>query len=277
MKKLQYLLFAAVLCFASLGVFAQNANIVKKDLSQAEIDRIVKTFTGKEAEFRAALTSYVFNRSATFQTLGMGGQVTGVYRRDSLMGLTGDGRRTEKINFFPMPTTSVVSLEDLEDLGGVTPFALEPSAVSLYNVAYAGKEKIDELNLYVFDVTPKVIPDPKKSKLRLFTGRIWVDDEDLQIVKTKGKAVPETKINKFPVVETWRENVDGKFWFPSYASSNDELVFDNGSSYKIKLRVKYTGYSVGKSDVKILDDEETVEDAPKPVPTPKPSPTPKKP
>lgn len=270
MKRTKNILFAVlVLCFAAFGAFAQNSNIVKTDLSQAEIDRIIRAFTAKEAEFRAALTSYVFSRSATFQTLGMGGQITGVYRRDSLMGLTGDGRRTEKINFFPMPTTSVVSLEDLEDLGGVTPFALEPSAVSQYNVSYVGKEKIDELNLYVFDVTPKVIPDPKKSKLRFFTGRIWVDDQDLQIVKTKGKAVPETKTNKFPVVETWRENVDGKYWFPAYASSNDELIFDNGSSYKIKLRVKYTGYSVGKSDVKILDDEETVVETPTPTPTPK--------
>ena len=66
MKKLHYLLFTAVLCLASFNAFAQQVNIVKKELSQAEIDRIVKTFTSKEAEFRAALTSYVFNRSANF-------------------------------------------------------------------------------------------------------------------------------------------------------------------------------------------------------------------
>ncbi|MCV4640155.1 hypothetical protein OFB62_33150, partial [Escherichia coli] len=78
----------------------------------------------------------------------------------------------------------------------------------------------DELDLFVFDVTPKVIPDPKKSTQRLFIGRIWVDDKDLMIVKSKGKAVPETKNNKFPVVETWRENVDGKYWFPSFATSD---------------------------------------------------------
>ncbi|MBO0237265.1 hypothetical protein, partial [Vibrio parahaemolyticus] len=77
-------------------------------------------------------------------------------------------------------------VEDLEDLGGVNPFAIEPSAIPQYNFTYIGKEKIDELDLFVFDVTPKVIPDPKKSTQRLFIGRIWVDDKDLMIVKSKG-------------------------------------------------------------------------------------------
>ncbi|MBA2621916.1 MAG: hypothetical protein H0U87_12010 [Acidobacteria bacterium] len=282
MKKPKIILFAILtLCFSALGALAQqNANIVKKDLSQSEVDRIVKTFTAKEGEFRGALTNYVFNRSATLQTVGMGGQITGVYRRDSFMSLLGDGTRFEKILFFPMPTMTEMSVtpQDLEDLGGVNPFALEPSAVSQYNFNYVGKEKIDELNLYVFDVTPKVIPDPKKSKLRLFTGRVWVDDTDLQIVKSKGKAVPEDKNNKYPVVETWRENIDGKYWFPAYTSSDDELVFDNGLAVKLKMRVKYTNYRQGKSEVKILDDDEpVVEEKPQPQKTPTPAPTPKKP
>lgn len=272
MKRAKIILFGlAILCFSAIGAFAQTSNIIKKDLSQAEIDRIVKSFTTNEAAFRNALTNYVFDRSANFQTLGMGGQVSGVYRRDSFMSLTADGRRLEKISYFPIPTTSVVTNEDLEDLGGVTPFALEPSAVTQYNFAYVGKEKIDELELYVFDVTPKVKPDPKKSKLRFFTGRVWIEDKDLMIVKSKGKAVPETKDNKFPIVETWRENVDGKYWFPSYASSDDELVFDNGTSYKIKLRVKYNNYRVGRSEVRIVDDDEEIkEEKPKPSPTPPP-------
>ena len=264
-------------CLSVLSVAAQTSNIVRQDLSQAEIDRIVKKFTENEASFRNALTEYVFNRSVTLQTLGMGGQITGLFRRDSFMSLTPSGERMEKINFNPVSTLPLgfVTVEDLEDLGGVTPFALEPSAVNLYNFTYLGKEKIDELNLYVFEVSPKVIPDPKKSKIRLFTGRVWVDDADFMIVKSKGKGVPETKTNKFPVVETWRENVDEKYWFPSFASSDDELLFDNGTSVKLKLRVKYSNYRKGRSTVTIGNDEEEVKDDAKPTPTP--SPTPKKP
>ena len=276
MKKAKIILFGLfILCASAIGAFAQTSNIVKKDLSQAEIDRIIKTFTANEAEFRSALTNYVFNRSATVQTIGMGGQVTGTFRRDSFMSLTEDGRRFEKINFAPISTLTEITVtpEDLEDLGGVNPFALEPSAISQYNFNYIGKEKIDELNLYVFDVTPKEIPNPKKTKLRLFTGRIWVDDQDLLIVKSKGKAVPESKNNKYPVVETWRENIDGKYWFPSYISSDDELVFDSGLAVKLKMRVTYSDYRQGKSEVRILDDDEVIQEEPQP----KPSPTPKKP
>lgn len=268
-RSLAFLLI--VLCFEVAASFGQTAGVVKKDLSPADIDRIIKRFTENEGDFRAALTSYVFNRFATVNIIGLGGQIAGTYRRDSFMTFSQDGGRFEKVLFAPVATTppGFVTPEDLEDLGGVNPFALEPSSVPQYNFSYIGTERIDELNLYVFDVTPKVIPDPKKSKARLFTGRIWVDVEDLMIVKSKGKAVPETKTNKFPIVETTREQVDGKYWFPSDARSDDELVFDNGSVVKIRMRVKYTGYKVGRSEVRILDDDEPV----KPTPTP----TPKKP
>lgn len=255
--------------FFLVAVGFGQSTITKTSLSQPDIDRIIKKFTANEGEFRDALTSYVFNRSATVHIIGLGGQIAGTYRRDSFMTFTQSGERFERVLFAPVATTppGFVTPEDLEDLGGVTPFALEPSSINQYNLIYLGTEKIDELNLYVFDVTPKVIPDPKKSKQRLFTGRVWVDIDDLMIVKSKGKAVPETKDNKFPVVDTYRENIDGKYWFPSYASSDDELVFDNGSVTKIRMRVKYTDYKIGRSEVRILDEE----------PTPTPSPTPKKP
>lgn len=260
--------------FSAVSAFAQGESIQKVPLNQAEVDRIVKNFTDHEAQFRTALTNYVFNRSATVSTIGMGGQITGTFRRDSFMALTQSGERFEKILFAPMPTLTEINVtaQDLEDLGGINPFALEPSAISDYNFNYVGKEKIDDLNLFVFDVTPKFIPDPKKSKLRLFTGRVWVDDRDLMIVKTKGKAVPEDKNNKYPIVETWRENIDGKYWFPTYASSDDELVFDNGQAVKLKMRVKFNNYKLGRTEVRILDD-----DTAEPAPSPSPSPTPKKP
>lgn len=260
----------AVLCFLVTVSFGQGA-IVKRDLSQADIDRIVKKFTANEADFRAALTNYVFNRYATVNIIGLGGQIAGTYRRDSFMTFNQDGSRFEKVLFSPVATTppGFVTPEDLEDLGGVNPFALEPSMVSQYNVSYVGVEHIDDFDLYVFDVRPKVIPDPKKSKLRLFTGRIWVDTGSLMILKSRGKAVPETKENKFPIVETTRDQIDGKYWFPIDARADDELVFDNGDVVKIRMRVKYTDYRLGRSDVRILEDEEPA----KPTPTP----TPKKP
>jgi len=271
MKKCLAFLLIVLITF---GAFAQPAGPVKRDMSPEEINRIIKKVTENEGDFRGALQSYVFNRYATINTIGMGGQITGTYRRDSFMTFTQDGGRFERVLFSPIATTppGFVTPEDLEDLGGVNPFALDPSVVGQYNFSYVGTEKIDDLTLHVFDVRPKVIPDPKKTKLWMFTGRVWVDVDDLMIVKSRGKSVPETKNNKFPIVETTREQIDGKFWFPSDARADDELVFDDGSVVKIRMRVRYADYKVGRSEVRILDDEPA-----KPTPTPTPPPTPQTP
>jgi hypothetical protein len=222
-------------------------------LSQAQIDRIISRFTAKEAQFRRALNSYSFKRDALIQSIGMGGQVIGEYHRVSLFTFDDQGNRYEKISFFPMSSMPEITPEDVEDLGGVEPFALEPSKIGQYNIRYAGKEKIDELNLFIFDVQPKVMPDPKKIKERLFSGRIWVDDQDLQIVKTKGKGVPETKKNKFPTVETYREHIDGKFWFPTYSYADEELVFDNGGSLHVRMRVRYMDFTPTSATLKVTE------------------------
>ncbi len=281
MKKTRIILFSLfVLCFSAIGALAQETPaVVKTDLTQAEIDKIIKNFSENEFNFRQALGSYAYNRDAKVQTIGMGGQITGSFIRNSFMSFKEDGSRFEKILYNPMSTLRgiQVSPEDIDNLGGVNPFAIEPKSVPNYNFTFVGKEKIDELDLYVFDVTPKVLPNPKKSSEKFFSGRIWIDDRDLFIVKSKGKALPEGKDMNgieqvFPVVETWRENVDGKYWFPSLSISDDELVFKNGYVIKIKFRVKYFNYRVGKSTVKVGDEEQEVNDA-KPTPTP----TPKKP
>jgi len=280
MKNTRIILFSLLLfCFSVLNAAAQEtSNIVKASLSQAEIDKIVKKFTANEFNFRQALSIYAFNRNAKIQTIGLGGQVTGTYQRDSYLTFNEDGTRFEKIIFFPVPTLTemTVTAADLENLGGVDPFAIEPKVVNQYNFTFVGKEKIDELDLYVFDVAPKVVPDWKKTTQKYFSGRIWVDDRDLMIVKSKGKAIPEGK-ERFPVVETWRDSVDGKYWFPVLSTSDDDLVFDSGQVVKVRFRVKYSNYRVGRSDVKILDSEEEVKEELKPTPTPTPSPAPKKP
>ena len=225
------------------------------NVSQTQIDEIVRKFTAKETQFRSALNSYAFKRDALLQILGMGGQVTGEYHRVSDFTFDDAGNRYEKINFFPMPSmpAGTVTAEDLEDLGGVNPFALEGAKINQYNFKYIGKERIDELDLYVFDVAPKIMPDAKNTKERFFIGRIWVDDRDLQIVKSKGKAIPETKNNKFPIVETYREQIDGKYWFPTYAYADDDLIFENGTDLRIRMQVKYTDFKVGRGKVTITE------------------------
>jgi hypothetical protein len=257
---------AAAILLAALSVFPaaaqqeqQAARPRPHQLAPAEVERIVRTFTAKETEFRQALNQYRFKRDAVVQTIGMGGQVTGEYRRVSNFTFDDQSNRFERITFFPAPTLTeiTVTTEDIEDLGGIQPFALELAKIGLYNFTYAGKEKIDEVDTYVFDVGPKSIP--KKVSERFFQGRVWVDDQDLQIVKVRGKGVPEGE-QRFPTFETYREQIDGKFWFPTYTSADDELVFKNGQVVRIRMRVRYTDYKRFAGTSKILEEGDIVEE-----------------
>jgi len=255
-KRLKSIALIIGLCLVATSPTVGQALSNSANLQQVDVDRIINTFTAKESQFRKALNEYAFKRDAILQTLGMGGQITGEYHRVSYFTFDDQGNRFEKISYFPMPTFSgSVTQEDLDDLGGIQPFALDPSKLGQYDFKYVGKEKIDELNLFVFDVSPKVLPDPKKTKERFFLGRVWVDDQDYQIVKTKGKGIPETKNNKFPTVETYREQIDGRYWFPTYSYADDELVFENGDTLHVRLQVRYTDFVKASAKVKIIEIE----------------------
>jgi hypothetical protein len=267
-------------CFLASETFAQQqaatkASAVSATGAPVDADRIIRSFTAKETQFRNALNQYSFKRDAVIQTIGQGGQISGEYHRVSTFTFDDSGNRYEKIGFFPMPTLTEinVTIEDLEDLGGVNQFALEASKINQYNFTYAGKERLDELNTYVFDVAPKITPDPKKSKERFFKGRIWVDDQDLQIVKARGKGVPEGKNDRYPSFEIYREHIDGKYWFPTYSYADEELAFPSGQTVHLRALVRYTDFVRGSGKLRIIDDDEIVN---KPSPA-KPSPTPVKP
>jgi hypothetical protein len=254
---------------AGRGRAGQGTTAASREV--VDVGRVVRAFTQKETEFRLALNGYTFTRDAVIQTIGAGDQVTGEYHRTSQFVFDDAGQRFERITHFPVPTLTEVSFtnEDLEDLGGVQPFALEASKIGQYDFTYVGTEKVDELNTYVFDVAPKVMP--KKVSERFFQGRVWVDDRDLQIVKVRGKGVPEGK-QRFPTFETYREQVDGKYWFPTYTSADDLLVFPDGQTVHIRMKVRYTDYKRFQGTVRVIEEGD-----PGDVPEPKPSPPPARP
>jgi hypothetical protein len=235
---------------------AQASRPTSKDGAGAvDVERIVRAFTAKETEFRRALNKYTFTRDAVVQTIGFGGQITGEYNRVSQFVFNDAGERFERITRFPVPTLTEISFtqEDLEDLGGVQPFALEASKINLYNFTYIGREKVDELDTYVFDVAPKVMP--KKESQRFFQGRVWVETDDLQIVKVKGKGVPEGK-QRFPTFETYREQIDGKYWFPTYTYADDDLVFPGGQTVHLRMKVRYADYKLFRGRVRVVEEGE---------------------
>ena len=264
-------LLLAALAAPSARVAAQQAQKISTASAGFDAERVISTFVAKEVEFRRALNQYGFKRDAVVQTIGMGGQISGEYRRTSNFTFGDDGRRFERVVFAPMSSLKEIEVtpEDIEDLSGVQTFALEPSNVDQYNITFAGQERIDELDLYIFDISPKVLPDPKTKK-RLFQGRVWVDQRDLQIVKVRGRGVPEGK-QRFPTFETYRENIDGRYWFPTYTYADEKLTFESGQVVHVRLRIKFTDYARARGSVKILEEGEFVEE-----PAAKPSPTPKR-
>jgi hypothetical protein len=74
----------------------------------------------------------------------------------------------------------------------------------------------------------------------------------LQIVKVRGKGIPETKDAQFPTFETYREQIDGRYWFPTYTYADDDLVFKNGTIH-MRMAVRYTDYKKFGSTVIIKD------------------------
>jgi hypothetical protein len=280
-------LAAAAMCPALAPAQTQNPqttpaagapSVVNRSGSPVDTGRIIRAFTQKETEFRKALNEYAFRRDAVIQTIAFGGQISGEYLRVSSFVFDDSGNRYEKILKFPIPTLTEIQLtaEDLEDLGGVQAFALESSKIHEYDFAYVGKEKIDELDTYVFDVTPKILADArrlaalKKSKAteRYFQGRVWVDDQDLQIVKARGKGVPEFD-QRFPTFETYREQIDGKYWFPTYSYADDQLNFKSGQTVHLRMRVKYTDFQRLRGRATVIEQgDEPETPAAKPTPTP---------
>lgn len=260
-----------------------TASNLAKQISPEEV---IRRFTAKETELREVWKDYSYQQETKLQVLGPANVVSGEFYQVSEFVFNDAGKRQERILKAPPSTIDQTGLrmsqEDRDAFINLQPFALATEDLPNYNVSYIGKEKVDSLNTYVFDVIPKVMSNTRelermrKKELdgKFFQGRIWVDDEDLQIVKTAGKTVPEFK-QRFPKFETYRENIDGRYWFPTYTFGDDYLEFDNFRPH-VRMVVKYKNYRRFQSDVKFLDAEE-VKDETKPGEKPKPDATGTKP
>ena len=219
--------------------------------SQPSIEEIIRRFTEAEAENKIARNNYIFTQDIDIMTIGEAGSVTGRMRRTSDITYDNRSNRIERITFYPPSTLTDLTFtkEDMEDLGGVQPFALTSEDLPKYQVTFLSKEKIDELNTYVFDVKPRKIVKGE----RYLQGKIWVDDKDLQIVKVAGQAVPEVDNQKFPHFESYRENIGDRYWFPTYVYIDDVLVFKKGPSVHLRAIIRYLNYKKFTGGIRIGD------------------------
>ncbi len=229
------------------------------------VEEIIAKFVAKETEFAKAREAYTYRQTARILEYDDGGGVRGKYEmvQDVIFGPNGE--RTERVVYAPVSTLKglILTPRDMQDMRDVQPFVMTIADRPNYDIRYLGPEKVDEIETYVFAVKPKTM----KEGQRYFEGQIWVDQRDLQIVKTYGKGVGILKKKsdeQFPRFETYRDQIDGKFWFPVYTRADDVLHFEGGDQ-RIRMVMKYEDYKQFKSESDIKFGDVIGEPGEKPV------------
>jgi len=243
------------------------------DPAPGQIQNIVQEFAAKEKLFKEARNNYTYHQSNKVEEFGADGDIDGVYEQEWDILYDDSGKRIERVTYAPTETLKrlILTKEDLYAFRNTNPFVLTSDELSEYEVKYLGHVKVDEITAYVFSVRPKELQKGRQ----YFQGVIWVDDRDLQIVKSEGKPVPEPKTkgneNLFPRFTTYREQIDGKYWFPTYTTAEDTLYFSTGSVH-MKEIIRYSEYKQFKSKTRILSATPTDQPNAKPIPeTPPPN------
>jgi hypothetical protein len=206
------------------------------------VEDIIKAFSQKEELFLEERSKYVYQRSVRVVEYGQDGKPAGDFQYTVENKIDTQGGHSERMVKQPEGTLPdlVLQPEDLDTLWRAPLFPFTPGQIANYVLTYAGKEQVDELTTYLFQVKPKQVDRAHA----YFDGLIWVDDHDLAIVKVYGKWVTETgpvfsKEAPFTFFETYRENVDGKFWFPTYVRS-DAMLKVKDREIPLRLTVRWT-------------------------------------
>ena len=270
MKSLRTFSCCLLLLLGAPSLFAQEGPLESTPPKDTTPDEIIKRFAAKETDFAKAREQYTYRQDVHVMTMD-GDTVTGEYREVFDVIFNDEGKRTENVVFAPQSSLEHGGLSldqgDLKDFRNRLPFVLASDEVDEYGILYVGQQQEDELHCYVFDIAPKKIEyanNIEKQK-RYFQGRIWVDDHDFQIVKTYGKTVPDLcgehacnpskrrsdDEHLYPKFTTWRQQIDGRYWFPVYTRADDDLHFKQGDIH-IREIVKYQDYKRFAANSKIL-------------------------
>jgi Peptidase family M48 len=113
---------------------------------------------------------------------------------------------------------------------------------SHYEFHYIRREFLGDVRCLVFDVTPK-----KGSGKGRFLGRVWVEDQDYNIVRLNGTYAPAPRNSYFFHMDSWRLNLIPGYWVPAYIYS-EEGDFSAGVKNKtaFKAQTRIWGYDLKK-------------------------------
>ena len=209
------------------------------------VEEIIRRFSQKEDEYLKSRPNYGFRKSVRIQEFGPDGSVIGEFLRVAQFQKLADGRVAIKTIEKPQSTLQGVYLapEDLDALDRIPAYPLTSGQLAKYDLKFIGRELVDEVDCYIFQAKPKVVERAKA----YFEGVVWVDAKYLEVVKTYGKWVTDQGDTRgiaqlpFSLFETYRGNVDGKYWFPNYLRSDDTLHTKEGD-IPVRLVIKWTDF-----------------------------------
>jgi hypothetical protein len=205
---------------------------------------IIERFSKKEELYQGTRNAYRYQKTIRIQEFGPDGKPAGEFSGTYDLARSGDGKLYEKAEAAPVSTLQYLQFEpeDAQKITRYPAFALTPDQLSKYNLKYLNTEKVDEIDCYIFQVSPKML-DRKQA---LFDGVIWVDQKYLEVVKTYGQWITDLgplhpPTLPFEMFETYRENVDGKYWFPNYSRA-DGVYKMKDHDVPIRVTIKWMNY-----------------------------------
>jgi hypothetical protein len=241
------------------------------------VAQIVEKMGERESAFAAARNDYTFRQDVKFNTISDDtGRPDGEYHQITDISFSSEGRREEHVVFAPQNTIEKVIMteNDFKDIEKKLPFVLTAPELPEYEIDYLGKQRVDELDTFVFDVKPKKYEKGK----RYFQGKVWVDQQDDEIVLINGMTVPQDTRpgheDLSPPYTTYYQQIDGKYWFPTYTKAEGTLHFaaQRGAlSQDVRVRtvVHFSNYKRFRSTATIRYGDEVKDDT-KPPKKPQP-------
>ena len=257
-----FLAVAALLAFAMVSARAQDAGpmtptsratlpapmpVNKPEPPPVPPEEIIRRFAAKEDEMLRASMSYGFQKSVRLEEIGPDNKVAGQVEIVTQQFVAPDGRRYEKPVRRSASTLQYLQAErgDSELIASTPLFPLTTAQLPKYEITFQGKQPLDELSAYIFAVKPRALDRTHA----YFSGVVWVDEQDMVIVKTIGKWVMETgdvtsPMLPFAVFETYRQQVNKNLWFPSYSRSDETIPVDK-ITLPIRVVIRWTDYTLG--------------------------------
>jgi hypothetical protein len=236
--------------------------------SGISVDEIIKKFGERESAFKAARDNYTFRQTVKVDTISEdSGKPDGEYLQVTDITFDKEGKRSEHVVFAPSNTLERVGMTqtDFDEIEHRLPFILTTEDLPQYDVKYLGRQKVDELDTYVFEAGPKTMEKGK----HYFQGKVWVDQQDLQIVLINGKTVPQDTRRGHedlqPPFTTYYEQIDGKYWFPTYTKAEGILHFQAangtmGEDVHMRNIVKYTDYKQYHATARVIYNGQDITD-----------------